>query len=51
MSESGPPLGYLILFTEIGVTLLVTTLLGVLAGLLPAVNAMQLKITDALRRA
>jgi len=32
MSESGPPLGYLILFTEIGVTLLVTTLLGVLAG-------------------
>lgn len=32
MSESGPRLGYLVLFTEIGVTLLVTTLLGVLAG-------------------
>jgi hypothetical protein len=34
MSEAGPPpLGYLLLFTEIGVTLLVTTLLGVFAGL------------------
>ena len=34
MSEAGPPtLGYLLLFTEIGVTLLVTTLLGALAGL------------------
>ena len=33
MSEAGPPpLGYLLLFTEIGVTLLVTTLLGALAG-------------------
>jgi hypothetical protein len=33
MSEAGPPpLGYLLLFTEIGVTLLVTTLLGTLAG-------------------
>lgn len=32
MSESGPRLGYLVLFTEIGFTLLVTTLLGVLAG-------------------
>ncbi len=34
MSEAGPPpLGYLLLFTEIGVTLLVTTLLGALGGL------------------
>ena len=33
MSEAGPPpLGYLLLFTEIGVTLLVTTLLGALGG-------------------
>ena len=32
MSESGPGLGYLVLFTEIGFTLLVTTLLGVLGG-------------------
>ncbi len=32
MSESGPRLGYLVLFTEIGFTLLVTTLVGVLAG-------------------
>lgn len=32
MSESGQRLGYLILFTEIGFTLLVTTLLGTLGG-------------------
>ena len=32
MSEPGERLGYLILFTEIGVTLLVTTLIGALAG-------------------
>lgn len=32
MSESGSGLGYLVLFTEIGFTLLVTTLLGVLGG-------------------
>lgn len=32
MSESGPGLGYLVLFTEIGFTLLVTTLLGALGG-------------------
>lgn len=33
MSESGPPpLGYLLLFTEVGLTLLVTTLLGALGG-------------------
>jgi F0F1-type ATP synthase assembly protein I len=32
MNESGPGLGYLVLFTEIGFTLLVTTLLGVLGG-------------------
>ena len=34
MSEAGPPpLGYHLLFLEIGVTLLVTTLLGALGGL------------------
>jgi ATP synthase protein I len=32
MSESGTGLGYLVLFTEIGFTLLVTTLLGALGG-------------------
>ena len=32
MSESETGLGYLVLFTEIGFTLLVTTLLGALAG-------------------
>ena len=32
MSGSGEGLGYLILFTEIGVTLLVTTLFGALGG-------------------
>jgi ATP synthase protein I len=32
MSDADPRLGYLILFSEIGFTLLVTTLLGVLAG-------------------
>lgn len=32
MSESGPGFGYLILFTEIGATLLVTTLVGALGG-------------------
>jgi F0F1-type ATP synthase assembly protein I len=32
MSESGPGIGYLVLFTEIGFTLLVTTLLGVFVG-------------------
>jgi F0F1-type ATP synthase assembly protein I len=32
MSNADPRLGYLILFSEIGFTLLVTTLLGVLAG-------------------
>ena len=32
MSESGPGLGYLVLFTEIGFTLLVTTLVGVAVG-------------------
>jgi F0F1-type ATP synthase assembly protein I len=32
MTEPGERLGYLILFTEIGVTLLVTTLIGALGG-------------------
>jgi hypothetical protein len=32
MNESGSGLGYLVLFTEIGVTLLVLTLLGSLGG-------------------
>ena len=32
MNESGQGLGYLVLFTEIGFTLLVTTLIGVAAG-------------------
>lgn len=32
MSESGRGLGYLVLFTEIGFTLLVTTLVGTLGG-------------------
>ena len=33
MSESGPPnIGYLVLFTEVGFTLLATTLLGALIG-------------------
>jgi len=32
MNESGARIGYLVLFTEIGFTLLVTTLLGVLGG-------------------
>ncbi len=32
MSESGPGFGYLVLFTEIGFTLLVTTLVGALGG-------------------
>ena len=31
-NESGQGLGYLVLFTEIGFTLLVTTLIGVAAG-------------------
>lgn len=33
MNESGTGLGYLVLFTEIGFTLLVLTLLGALGGL------------------
>ena len=32
MSEPGRGLAYLVLFSEIGLTLLVTTLIGVLAG-------------------
>lgn len=32
MNESGTGLGYLVLFTEIGFTLLVLTLLGALGG-------------------
>jgi hypothetical protein len=32
MNEPGQGLGYLVLFTEIGFTLLVTTLIGVAAG-------------------
>jgi len=32
MNEPGQGLGYLVLFTEIGFTLLVTTLLGALGG-------------------
>jgi F0F1-type ATP synthase assembly protein I len=34
MIEPGRGMGYLILFSEIGVSLLVTTLIGVLAGYL-----------------
>ena len=49
MIEPGRGLGYLVLFSEIGVSLLVTTLVGVLAGYWPARSASNLAVVEALR--
>ena len=39
MIEPGRGFGYLVLFSEIGVSLLVTTLIGVLVGYWPTSNS------------
>ena len=54
--QGGDPTGgllpiFMLRGRDIGVGLMLIALLGVLAGALPAVQAMRLRITDALRRA